>query len=378
MRAAVFAIVYLSSLGLPSTLTAWETVLQFPNDEGLWGYPRTSPADPSSDGGVEAGQSKVIYHYVFGADIARNPERAYPNLVWDTPPFFGGFLLYSENNSNGSYLPNFVRTIGSSATGHGHISLPVTEIIKTGTSGTLTNAVMGTLVTPTAISGDGEFRILIFEKTFDHPQANGGLAEFRGAAFDGTRWLVTADAASEVPNGGVESVVVSTRAGWHVLDTSNFTYDPAVTTPAGPLTQAGVWFMATETSAPAEAGFQFGISDAYFTNRVPPTVYQPDQDGDNQVSLSELLSVIELYNSRYGSARTGNYDANFAADSTRAPTAIALFPTYYAADTDRDGAISLSELLRVIEIYNVREGTTRTGRYQTNTTQDDGVAPAST
>ncbi|WP_221030946.1 hypothetical protein [Actomonas aquatica] len=376
MRSAAIATLALSILALPQTLLSWDTVLQFPNDEGLWGYPRSSPADNAPSPGLATGENGVIYHAVFGADTARNPTRAYPAIEWDTPPLFGGYMLYSENHSNGSFGPNFVCTISASANGHGAISLPVTEIIKTGTTGTLTNVVLGTLVTPTAISGDGEFRILLLEKTYDHPMANGGIAEFRGAAFDGNRWLVTADAASDVPNTGVKSVMVSTRSGWHVLDTTSFTYDAETTTaPAGPLTQAGVWFMAEETSAPAEAGFQFGVSDSYFTARVTPTVYHPDEDGDNQISLSELLNVIELYNSRSGSTRTGRYDTNFAADSTSDPTAIALYETYYAADTDRDGTISLSELLRVIELYNVREGTTRVGRYHLDSQFDDGVAP---
>jgi hypothetical protein len=169
--------------------------------------------------------------------------------------------------------------------------------------------------------------------------------------------------------------MVSTRSGWHVLDTTSFTYGAETTTPAGPLTYSGVWFMASESGPVEEVGFYFGVSDSYFTTRNTPTVYHPDQDGDYQISLSELLNVIELYNSRYGSTRTGRYDTNFAADSTSDPNAIALLPIYYASDTDRDGAISLSELLRVIEIYNVRDGTQRVGRFHMDPQTDDGVGP---
>ncbi len=361
--------------GLLPSLLGWTPILRFPTDEGLWGYPRSSPDDYNPNQRLSPGESGVAFHGPFDATFARNPSHAYPNIVWDTPAFYGGYLLYSENNSNGNFLPNFVRTVGVSADGRGHFSLPVTEIIKSGTSGTLTNTVLGTLVTPTSIADDGEFRIMVLQKSFDHPQANGGLAEFRGAAFDGTRWLVTADAAATVPNTGVESVVISTRRGWHALNTDDFTYDPETVVPAGPFTQAGVWFMASESSSPAEAGFQFGISDAYFTSRTSPANYHPDANGDGALSLTELLAVIEIYNTRLGSQRTGRYDETLAPDRDHAASALALYDHYYAADTNRDGALSLTELLRVIEIYNVRDGTVRVGRYRMDAAADDGVAP---
>ena len=41
--------------------------------------------------------------------------------------------------------------------------------------------------------------------------------------------------------------------------------------------------------------------------------------------------------------------------------------TRHSADYDEDFAINLSELLRVIELYNTRFGTSRTGRYQSVT-----------
>ena len=86
--------------------------------------------------------------------------------------------------------------------------------------------------------------------------------------------------------------------------------------------------------------------------------------------------MIALYNTRQGSLRTGRYDENLASDPAQALNALALYETYHAADTDRNGAISLGELLRVIEIYNVRDGTIRTGRYRADASTDDGVSPA--
>lgn len=52
--------------------------------------------------------------------------------------------------------------------------------------------------------------------------------------------------------------------------------------------------------------------------------------------------------------------------------------TYHAADANRDGLLSLFELTRVIELYNARSGTTRTGAYHVATTPtatEDGFAP---
>jgi hypothetical protein len=47
----------------------------------------------------------------------------------------------------------------------------------------------------------------------------------------------------------------------------------------------------------------------------------------------------------------------------------------HSADTNQDSKIDLSDLLRVIEIYTTRNGTTRTGRYRINTSSADGVYP---
>jgi hypothetical protein len=48
---------------------------------------------------------------------------------------------------------------------------------------------------------------------------------------------------------------------------------------------------------------------------------------------------------------------------------------YHSADTNRDAKISLVELTRVIELYNYRVGTTRTGEYHVQAGTEDGYAP---
>ena len=47
----------------------------------------------------------------------------------------------------------------------------------------------------------------------------------------------------------------------------------------------------------------------------------------------------------------------------------------HSADSNRDGKISLTELTRVIELYNYRSNTTRTGQYKPQTGTEDGFGP---
>ena len=47
---------------------------------------------------------------------------------------------------------------------------------------------------------------------------------------------------------------------------------------------------------------------------------------------------------------------------------------HYSADTDQNAELSLGELLRVIELYNHREGTRRTGEYHPQDGTVDGFA----
>ena len=44
----------------------------------------------------------------------------------------------------------------------------------------------------------------------------------------------------------------------------------------------------------------------------------------------------------------------------------------HTADSNRDGRISLLELTRVIELYNYRAGTVRTGQYKVKVGTEDG------
>ena len=65
----------------------------------------------------------------------------------------------------------------------------------------------------------------------------------------------------------------------------------------------------------------------------------------------------------------------FAADFASAGGATLALAHYHGADTNRDGRISLVELTRVIELYNTRSGTARTGAYHVAAGTEDGFAP---
>ena len=99
----------------------------------------------------------------------------------------------------------------------------------------------------------------------------------------------------------------------------------------------------------------------------PVVHHTADTTKDFRINLSELTRVIELYNTRLGTIRTGRYkvqagtEDGFTLDATA--TSNQVLSAYHAADSDRNGALNLSELTRVIELYNTRSGTVRTGQY---------------
>lgn len=123
---------------------------------------------------------------------------------------------------------------------------------------------------------------------------------------------------------------------------------------------------------------QGGVAGQIPVNPAPlllPLAARPhtaDVNGDFRLSLVELTRVIELYNTRVGTVRSGAYrvdslgEDGFAADAARSkgPSAT-LLARYHAADSDRDGSLDLNELLRVIQLFNYRTlDQVRTGQYR--------------
>jgi formylglycine-generating enzyme required for sulfatase activity len=109
--------------------------------------------------------------------------------------------------------------------------------------------------------------------------------------------------------------------------------------------------------------------------------HSADTGRDLRIGLVELTRVIELYNTRIGTARTGCYkievgsEDGFSPESTRTASTVVTLESWHSADSNRDGKIGLLELTRVIELYNYRSGSTRTGAYHLEVGTEDGFAP---
>ncbi len=121
--------------------------------------------------------------------------------------------------------------------------------------------------------------------------------------------------------------------------------------------------------------------------------HSADTNNDRRIGLAELTRVIELFNTRNGTTRTGAYDEDstlstedgFVSAPTRANAPVTVLRRHSAdyrtsaqLTTEADGRIDLEELLRIIQIYNVREGTVRTGAYNivpVSGANPDGFSP---
>ena len=106
--------------------------------------------------------------------------------------------------------------------------------------------------------------------------------------------------------------------------------------------------------------------------------HSADSNRDGRIGLLELLRVIEFYNVRAATLRTGAYEVapgtedGFAPALTWSAGARTALPAYHSADMNQDGCISLFELVRVIELYNYRQGNSRTGEYHRQAGTEDG------
>ncbi len=111
------------------------------------------------------------------------------------------------------------------------------------------------------------------------------------------------------------------------------------------------------------------------------TFHSADEAQIGSLNLSDLTRVIELYNTHAGSVRTGCYltdemsEDGFNPDPSRSTTAPFALPYYHSADEAQVGNINLSELTRVIELYNFHTGSARTGAYTPAVGTEDGFQP---
>ena len=106
--------------------------------------------------------------------------------------------------------------------------------------------------------------------------------------------------------------------------------------------------------------------------------HSADETQAGSINLGDLTRVIELYNTQFGSTRTGCYTTDeasedgFNPDSTRSTTAPFALPYYHSADETYQGNLSLSDLTRVIALYNFHSGSLRTGAYSVAVGTEDG------
>jgi hypothetical protein len=184
----------------------------------------------------------------------------------------------------------------------------------------------------------------------------------------------TATTASQRPDVGREGVL---EWRWSTVPPSPFSFSYTLTAPSK--LPSGVQLSALVQVVPSGA-----TTEAKVLAKPDPLAlgtHSADTDQDFRISLLELTRVIELYNTRSGTTRTGSYslaatatEDGFTADPVRSTTATVTFTRYHSADTNRDGRMNLTELTRVIELYNYRSGTTRTGQYKAQAGSEDGFA----
>jgi hypothetical protein len=165
---------------------------------------------------------------------------------------------------------------------------------------------------------------------------------------------------------------------WTAVPASSFTFTYTLNVPVGQTLNQAVAALVTVTQGGVPAQHT-AKSDPLMVRMA--TAHSADTDSDLRFSLLELTRVIELYSTTTGTFRTGRYQVSagteddFAADSVTAAGAVVTLEYYHSADSNRDGKVSLLELTRVIELYNYRSGSIRTGQYHIQAGSEDGFAP---
>jgi hypothetical protein len=192
-------------------------------------------------------------------------------------------------------------------------------------------------------------------------------------------WSFAADAGSA---GDVKPAAGTTGTlewAWSTVPASPVTFTYTVNVPAGEteprsLTASGIvragGTVTTVTATPSPLTVALLVT------------HSADVDRNYRISLLELTRVIELYNTRNGTSRTGAYavaaavtEDGFEPAPARLGSAVVTLTRYHSGDSNRDGKLGLLELTRVIELYNYRSGTSRTGQYKVKAGTEDGFDP---
>lgn len=165
---------------------------------------------------------------------------------------------------------------------------------------------------------------------------------------------------------------------WSAAPASPVVFGYTLTAPGGETAAREI--AALVAARPVDGNIQFlAHPDPLVLARL--TTHAADTNRDFRISLSELTRVIELYNARSGTVRNGLYRADpdgedgFASDAARATEGVPALAAFHSADTDRNGKIDLAELTRVIALFNHRAGAVRTGQYRVRSGSEDGFDP---
>jgi hypothetical protein len=172
---------------------------------------------------------------------------------------------------------------------------------------------------------------------------------------------------------------------WSTPPASPLTFTYTLNVPAGQTGPKDIVALAVlrQGAAPIEL---LATPDPLVIDRVG--THSADTNRDFRIGLIELTRVIELYNTRIGTTRTGAYrvqdgtEDGFAPDPARTAGSVVALTKYHSGDSPPtgagsppDGSIGLVELTRVIELYNARSGTVRTGAYHAQAGTEDGFSP---
>lgn len=187
-------------------------------------------------------------------------------------------------------------------------------------------------------------------------------------------------------SGVVKPAVGSTGTldwAWTTVPASPVTFTYTVSVPAGELGARAITANAIVRPTGAPAPLQFAPAPATLSLRGPHSADTSGAADTFRINLLELTRVIELFNTRNGTQRTGAYkvattatEDGFEPDPARAPNQPTTLSRYHSADSNQNGSLSLLELTRVIELFNYRSGTQRTGQYHVAPANlEDGYEP---
>jgi hypothetical protein len=206
-----------------------------------------------------------------------------------------------------------------------------------------------------------------------------------GAAATGLGWKVTlplgwsfvSDAGTLGDVRPVVGTVGSLEWAWSAPPASPVTFTYTVRIPPG---VAGDQFIASSGVVRIDGSLSqpTAMPSPLLVSQI--TTHTADTNADFHIGLVELTRVIELYNTRIGTTRTGRYqirdgtEDGFGLDPVTAAAAPAALARFHSADVNRTATISLVELTRVIELFNTRAGTARTGAYHVQAGTEDGFA----